>query len=334
MFDGSMAMSFYKPTSPLILGAVNKKITRYRTRSNLSVTVQVSSELIQTDEGGTSPEPNKIFPSGLSPTRSQTPNHLLSQPNTIGIIGGVSTFSTLIFLEKLVRWSTKCGGCPPFVVCNDPASYLEVSLLSSFPSLDRKIAEIRSNTTGNVLIVENLRNKRAFLEHSGARCIVMPCHISHVWHSEISEGCSLPFLHVGECVARELREAKLKPVEVGSNVKIGVLATNPTLMTGVYQDKLENQGFEVVFPDKATIEHVINPAMEALSNRDIKGSRNLLKIAVQILLVRAVNTVILASHEMQGLIPHNDPLLKKCIDPMDALARSTIQWATSRENET
>jgi hypothetical protein len=32
---------------------------------------------------------------------------------------------------------------------------------------------------------------------------------------------------------------------------------------------------------------------------------------------------------MHGLLPHDDPLLKKCIDPMDALARSTIKWAKS-----
>lgn len=242
MFEGCMAISFHKPITPLILGPVNKKISQYRTRSQKPMTtIQASSVPVETDEGGNSPEPNKSFPSGTSPVRCQTPNHLLSQPNTIGIIGGVSTFSTLIFLEKLVRWSSRGGGCPPFVVCNDPASYLNLPFLSSFHSFDRKFAGIQSNRNGAVLVVESLRQKRAFLEHSGARCIVMPCHLSHVWHSEISEGCSLPFLHVGDCVARELREAELKPVEVGSNVRIGVLAINPILMTGFYQDKLQSQ---------------------------------------------------------------------------------------------
>lgn len=89
----------------------------------------------------------------------------------------------------------------------------------------------------------------------------------------------------------------------------------------------------MVLPDKETTEHIVIPAVEALSKRDVKGARNLLKIAVQILLVRAVNSVILASDELQGLLPHNDPLLKKCIDPMDALARSAIKWANSWEND-
>lgn len=89
------------------------------------------------------------------------------------------------------------------------------------------------------------------------------------------------------------------------------------------------QGFEVVLPDKATMEHTVIPATEAISRKDIEGARNLLRIALQVLLVRAVNSVILASDEMRDLLPQEDPLLKKCIDPMDALAWSTVMWAQS-----
>ena len=91
------------------------------------------------------------------------------------------------------------------------------------------------------------------------------------------------------------------------------------------------QGFEVVLPDKATMEHTLIPALDALNRKDVEGARNLLRIALQVLLVRAVNTVILASDDMQDLLPPDDPLLKKCIDPMDALARSTIKWVKSAE---
>lgn len=91
------------------------------------------------------------------------------------------------------------------------------------------------------------------------------------------------------------------------------------------------QGFEVVLPDKATMEHTVIPAIEALNRKDMEGARNLLRIALQVLLVRAVNTVILASDDMRDLLPRDDPLLRKCIDLMDALARSTINWARSVE---
>lgn len=87
-------------------------------------------------------------------------------------------------------------------------------------------------------------------------------------------------------------------------------------------------------PDKATMEHTIIPAIEALNRKDIEGAQNLLRIALLVLLVRAVNCIILASDDMRDLLPRDDPLLKKCIDPMDALAWSTIKWAASAEKGT
>ncbi|XP_050884406.1 uncharacterized protein LOC127087551 isoform X2 [Lathyrus oleraceus] len=125
---------------------------------------------------------------------------------------------------------------------------------------------------------------------------------------------------------KELKEAKLKPLEAGSPLRIGVLATNATLAAGFYKEKLQNEGFEVILPDRATMEHTVIPATEALSRKDMEGACNLLRIALQVLLVRAVNFVILASDEMRDVLPHDDPLLKKCIDPMEVLARSTIKW--------
>ncbi|XAR67758.1 Aspartate racemase [Bertholletia excelsa] len=264
-------------------------------------------------------------------TDSGSGGYLLNQENAIGIIGGVSPNSTLNFLKQLVNWSTKDSeNCPPFILCSNPALRKELLLYerNSFSSNVRKNGSLQIN---HAPIVENLRQKRLFLENSGARCIVMPCHISHSWYDEVSSGCSVCFLHVGECLARELKEAKLKPIEAGSTLQIGLLATDVTLTAGVYHQKLKNQGFEVVLPDKATMEHTVIPAVEALNRKDMEGAQNLLRIALQVLLVRAVNTIILASDDMWELLPRNDPLLRKCVNPMDALVRSTIKWAQSAQ---
>ncbi|MFS7971077.1 putative aspartate racemase [Helianthus anomalus] len=154
----------------------------------------------------------------------------------------------------------------------------------------------------------------------------MPCHLLHSWYEEVSKGCSVPMLHMGECVANKLKEAKLKPLEAGSPLRIAVLATDSG---GFYQDKLQKEGFEVILPDKATMEHAIIPSIEAIRRKDIEGAQNLLRIVLQVLLVRAVNIITLASDDVRKILPHNDPLLKKCVDPLDSLARSTVKLAQS-----
>ncbi|GKD91914.1 probable amino-acid racemase [Tanacetum coccineum] len=78
------------------------------------------------------------------------------------------------------------------------------------------------------------------------------------------------------------------------------------------------------------MEHMIIPSTEAKSRKDIEGAQNLLRIAIQVVvLLRSVNTIILASDDLRDILPYDDPLLKKCVDPLDSLARSTVNLAQS-----
>ncbi|XP_027333319.1 uncharacterized protein LOC113848129 [Abrus precatorius] len=317
MLERAILMSVQTLNHPQFLsgdGLRKRTQTRCKARSNSSTALQLSS-----DESGNHAEQGSSF------MRCQSFGSMLSQPNTVGVIGGVSVLSTLIFLEKIACLGSRNGKeCPPFVVSSDPVLSKVLSLRSPFYSARSRIDNIKLNQE---LVIENLRSKSDFLQQSGARGLAMPCHLSHAWHSEISKDSSLPFLHVGECVAMELKNAKLKPIHAAGTVRIGLLTTDSIFVASYYQEKLQSQGFEVVLLDKATEEHILVPAMEALYRKDIEGARNLLRIAIHVLLVMAVNVVILASDDLLGVLPHNDPLLKKCIDPMDALARSTINWA-------
>ena len=239
----SLTMSFHTQNRPsLLLGVLSENRAQSRTKSGSSVAVQVSSVLQTNGKGGNgNGNLSDQSKNGMALKKRQVPKFVLSQPNTVGIIGGASVYSSLLFLEKLVWWSLKDGGdCPPFVVCSDTTQYKELPVRSLFQSLKRKSTEIKYSSS-SWAIIDSLCQKRAFLENSGAQCIVMPCHLSHAWHEQISQDCSLSFLHVGECVARELREAKMKPLEAGSNVRIGVLAADATLIAGFYQQKLRNQ---------------------------------------------------------------------------------------------
>ncbi|CAN6706990.1 unnamed protein product [Malus baccata var. baccata] len=328
-----MEATFLRPSNyPFYnLVFVNTHRTLYMTRLNPGQAKTPSPVLLHTDETGPFPEFKKGSGSSTALRNTAPRKSFPGLPNTVGIIGGLSVDSNVKFMRKLVNWSSRDGeSCPPFVLCSDHVSNKELlSIESSFPSVSSKSDGPEFDPTP---IVENLLCKRIFLEKSGARCIVMPCHISHSWHDEISKGCSVPFLHIGECVVKELKEAKLKPLEAGSPLRIGVLASHATLTAGFYQEKLQSEGFEVVLPDKVTMEYSVIPAIEALNRKDIEGAQNLLRIALQVLLARVVNSVILASDDMRGLL-HLDPLLKKCIDPIDALARSAISWAQSPKTD-
>lgn len=150
--------------------------------------------------------------------------------NVIGILGGKST---LIFAKKLVDQDSEL----PFVLCMDP------ELSNGILSLQKGSLRTKNVHIDYRLIVERLRCKRAILEKCGVCCIVMPCDELQSWYDEIKEGCSVPFIHMGESVANELKEARLRPIEAGSALSIGILAINTTMVTSMYQQKLENEVF-------------------------------------------------------------------------------------------
>lgn len=216
---------------PFLIG--KRTQTQCKTRSNSIFLTDLSGNCEESDTGtGTS-------------TSMMRGHHksagMLSQPNTIGVIGGVSVLSTLVFMEKLACWGTRNGKeCPPFVVCSDPVLSKVPQLRSPFPSVKSRTNHIKLNQE---LMIENLRYKRNLLQRSGARVLAMPCHLSHAWHSEVSEDSSLPFLHVGDCVAMELKNAKLKPIHAENTVRIGLLSTDSSFVASYYQDKLQSQVF-------------------------------------------------------------------------------------------
>lgn len=205
------------------LGFMSKHRKQSIVRRNYSVhAVPPSSIISKREESGNPTDSNKNSQSNAVANHLDDlsgDSSLLTPSNSIGIIGGASTKNNLRFVNKLVKWSST-----PFVLCSDPL-------------LSRMLSSSHDHST----IVANLRRKRSFLENAGASCIVMPCHTSHSWYNEIAEGCSVPFLHIGDCVAKELKEAKLKPLETGSPLRIGIIAANATLEAGFYQEKLQNQ---------------------------------------------------------------------------------------------
>ncbi|XP_065865681.1 uncharacterized protein [Euphorbia lathyris] len=229
MFDGSLTMSFNALNYPShLFSNVNTHKSLYRARVKPVFAIPPSSVVLPTNKNSDS-------------TKGDFSDLLLSQANTVGIIGGASENSTLNFLKKLVQWSSKDGqDCAPFILCSDAELNKEL-LTHERDSLPLLYRQNELSKLDHISIVEKLRSKRVFLESSGARCIVMPCHISHSWHGEVSKGCSVEFLHMGDCVARELKEAKLKPLEAGSPLRIGVLGTSATLTAGFYQEKLQNE---------------------------------------------------------------------------------------------
>lgn len=81
------------------------------------------------------------------------------------------------------------------------------------------------------------------LESLGASCIAIPCVTSHALYGELAAAVAVPILHMVEETAAYLKRAGIH--------KAGILATDGTVRTRLFQDALARHGITWAVPDEA-----------------------------------------------------------------------------------
>ena len=147
--------------------------------------------------------------------------------NTIGLIGGMSYSSTIIYYEQLNKLS------------NDHFDNLTTPkiILSSvnFSLIEALQHEGKWNELGHIL------NKEAkTLEQAGAEVLALCTNTMHKVSDALLENVSIPFVHIAESTAKQIINDGFK--------KPALLATKFTMEEDFYISKLINYGLSPIIP--------------------------------------------------------------------------------------
>lgn len=145
----------------------------------------------------------------------------------LGIIGGVGPLATMLIGEMIVRRTkaTKDQEHVHTIIDNDT-------------SIPDRTAYILDNSKENP--VPYLARDAKKLAEYGAGVICIPCNTAHSFYEELQQASSVPVIHM-------IRETAKRAKELGAS-RVGILATDGTLKSGVYQAALEEQGLIPAVP--------------------------------------------------------------------------------------
>lgn len=142
----------------------------------------------------------------------------------LGIIGGMGPLATqLLYKEITERTDASCD-----------QEHIDMIILSHAKMPDRTEA-IRSGNTDEIKRL--LLNDAKFLEKNGMGAIAIPCNTSHYFWDYLQENVNIPIIHM-------VRET-VRSVAAGGKKKIGVLATDGTVCTGIYKKECEKAGVQI-----------------------------------------------------------------------------------------
>ncbi len=234
---------------------------------------------------------------------------------TIGILGGMGPEATIYLFRLIVKLTrvNKDQEHIPIIVCNNP----------QIP--DRTAAILGQGPSPLPFLIEGA----SFLEKAGADLILMPCVTAHFYYKEIVKHITTPFLHLLEETVDYLRQ------ELSRVRKVGLVATDATIQSGLFQEIFEKSGVEMVVPDQEKQ----NLVMKALYQKDgIKAGfkehpREMILQVLHHLLGKNIDAVIAGCTEIPLVLSQSD-MQVPFLDPLRILAGKSILESGYKIKET
>jgi aspartate racemase len=237
---------------------------------------------------------------------------------TLGVVGGVGPAATVDFMHKVVR--------------NTPAvrdqEHIKI-IVEQNPQIPDRTDHLMGNGMDPTLALYATCRK---LEDGGADVIAIPCNTAHAFIAPIEARLRVPIVSMMSVTADHLRTT-FPAVE-----RIGLLATDGTLASGVYRDALEARGLSQVLP---------SAAMQARVTNAIYGTRGIkagftsgecvddIIAAIESLLSQEVEVILLACTELPLLFPQAATVSRRgrtahLVDPTDVLAKCCVEFALGK----
>lgn len=147
----------------------------------------------------------------------------------LGVLGGLGPMATAYYLELMIKMTD----------ADTDQEHLQ-SIVMNFPTIPDRTAYILGRSEESPLAPMVALGQQ--MKAMGASVIATPCITAHYFHQELQEGIGLPMIHGIECIARQLAEAGIR--------RVGLMATDGTVQSGIFQRQVEAQGMELVLPDQ------------------------------------------------------------------------------------
>jgi aspartate racemase len=148
----------------------------------------------------------------------------------------------------------------------------------------------------------------------GAQFIAIPCVTAHYFYEKLESGIPVSIINgVGETV-RHLKEHGV--------TKVGIMATDGTIQSGIFARELQKQGMEPVIPSKkrqADVMHIIFNNVKAGLPADME---RFCSVALE-LREQGAEAIILGCTEL-SLVKRDNPIGSGFIDAMEVLAQQSV----------
>ena len=198
----------------------------------------------------------------------------------IGILGGMGTQAGLDFCNKLaILYRGKIDQKYPLF------------MLYNKSNIPKRPESIDSSKKKYLLVLKSLLDGCRSLKKSNCKFIVIPCNTAHYWFDDLKKKISIPIINMPKEVFNYTKKKCKK------NSSIGLLATEGTLKTGIY-NKFFDKNYDLIFPNSTIQKNSVNKAIRLVKMGNVKEANQTIKLAIDFLIKKKCKKIILGCTEL------------------------------------
>lgn len=229
---------------------------------------------------------------------------------TIGIIGGMGPLATAHLFERIILRTN----------AENDQDHISVLIYNNTKIPDRTKAIIAQGEDPSIELIKSAKK----LEMSGADFLIMPCNTAHYFIDDIINNIDIPIINM-------LKETVSYTYDkYGQDIIVGLLATNGTIQSKIYEHYYNEVGIKIITPDK-TQNKVMSFIYDVIKSGKYEIGPSLMLEAVEELKEMGANTFLLGCTELSSA----DFMYKfegNYINPIEILAEKSIILAGGNLN--
>ena len=211
----------------------------------------------------------------------------------IGILGGRGTQAGLDFCNKLALLNRgKIDQEYPLFLLYNKSNIpgRPESIGSQTKNLSNKSTNQTSKLKYNRVLKILLKGCK-LLEKNKCKFIVIPCNTAHYWFDDLQKKINIPIINMPKEVFKFTKKKCKK------NSKVGLLATEGTLKTGVYK-KIFDKDYELIQPSENIQKNSVNKAIKFVKMGNVRAAEKAIKPAINYLVKMKCKKIILGCTEL------------------------------------
>ncbi|MFC4811811.1 aspartate/glutamate racemase family protein [Paenibacillus sp. GCM10023250] len=223
----------------------------------------------------------------------------------LGVLGGMGPKATSVFIDLIIESTA----------ADRDQDHIDMVVLNHASLPDR--THVILENTGELFLREIEKDIR-LLEYAEAANIAMPCNTAHYFIQEMQAMTTIPIIDMVEETMREIVDT------FGRGGKVGILATNGTLRSGIYSDCARRYGMIPHEPDMDVQQQVMNIIYRDIKRGILSDPAELEGIIRDMIEREGCSCVIIACTEL-SIVKLSEEARKVSIDAMDVLVRRSIE---------